>query len=107
MPTAVFGDVYLRDIRDVFLHARQRQERTGRRVQFQDIRAVDDTAVSGNYAISLNLCFYRNIIFYFILNFIYLLFLYDITKYIFLDDFYKILRMTKIVNYINIKDLSF
>lgn len=48
LPIAVFGDVYLRDIWDVFLHACQRQERTGRRLQFQDVRAVDDTAVPGD-----------------------------------------------------------
>lgn len=33
LPIAVSGDVYLRDIRHVFLHARQGQERTGRCVQ--------------------------------------------------------------------------
>lgn len=48
LPTAVFGDVYLRDIRDVLLHACQGQERTRRCVQFQDVWAVDDTAVPGN-----------------------------------------------------------
>lgn len=33
LPIAISGDVYLRDIRHVFLYARQGQERTGRRVQ--------------------------------------------------------------------------
>lgn len=64
LPTAVFGDVYLRDIRDVLFHACQGQEWTGRRVQFQNVWTVDDTAVPGNMHFFLSFVLDDNFILY-------------------------------------------
>lgn len=46
LSAAVPGDVHLRHLRDVVLHAREGQERAGRRVQLQDVRPEHDPAVS-------------------------------------------------------------